>query len=81
MILPAGRAFSLVNLTAPGPANDEVKAVLYGHRGDVESRLKELIKLAVWVERSVRRIVLHLPTSFPWLRTWRRIARAVGVTS
>jgi hypothetical protein len=40
-----------------------------------------LIKLAVWVERSVRRIVLHLPTSFPWLSTWRHLARAVGATT
>jgi hypothetical protein len=39
---------------------------------------ERLIKLAVWVQRSVRRIVLHLPTTFPWLPTWRRIARAVG---
>jgi Transposase DDE domain group 1 len=36
------------------------------------STLRErLIKLAVWVERSVRRIVLHLPATFPWLTTWR----------
>jgi DDE family transposase len=42
---------------------------------------ERLIKLAVWVQRSVRRIVLHLPTSFPWLPTWRRIARAVGATT
>src|SRR5206468_12165419 len=33
---------------------------------------ERLLKLAVWVERSVRRIVLHLPASFPWLPTWRR---------
>ena len=24
----------------------------------------------------MRRIVLHLPTSFPWLRTWRQLARS-----
>jgi len=42
---------------------------------------ERLIKLAVWVERSIRRIVLHLPTTFPWLSTWRQIARAVGATS
>jgi len=42
---------------------------------------ERLIKLAVWVERSVRRIVLHLPATFPWLRTWRQLARAVGATS
>ncbi len=42
---------------------------------------ERLLKLAVWVERSVRRIVLHLPRSFPWLPTWRQVARAVGATS
>jgi hypothetical protein len=43
------------------------------------STLRErLLKLAVWVERSVRRIVLHLPTDFPWRTTWQRIALAVG---
>ncbi len=42
---------------------------------------ERLIKLAVWVERSVRRIVLHLPMTCPWLRTWRQLARAVGATS
>jgi len=43
------------------------------------STLRErLLKLAVWVERSVRRIVLHLPTTYPWLTTWRQLAVAVG---
>ena len=43
------------------------------------STLRErLIKLAAWVERSVRRIVLHLPTSYPWLTTWRQLALRVG---
>jgi len=41
---------------------------------------ERLIKLAVWIERSVRRIVLHLPATFPWLPTWRQLARAVGAT-
>jgi len=42
---------------------------------------ERLLKLAVWVERSVRRIVLHLPATFPWLWTWRSLARAVGATT
>jgi hypothetical protein len=42
---------------------------------------ERLIKLAVWVERSARRIVLHLPLACPWLPTWRQLARAVGATS
>ena len=33
------------------------------------------------LERSVRRIALHLPTAFPWLRPWQQLARAVGATS
>jgi hypothetical protein len=41
---------------------------------------ERLLKLAVWVERSVRRIVLHLPTTFPWRSTWQHLARAVGAT-
>jgi hypothetical protein len=41
---------------------------------------ERLLKLAVWVERSARRIVLHLPVAFPWLSTWQRLARAVGAT-
>jgi hypothetical protein len=40
-----------------------------------------LLKLAVWVERSVRRVVLHLPQFAPWGDTWRRIAVAVGATA
>ena len=42
---------------------------------------ERFLKLAVWVERSARRIVLHLPRTFPWLSTWRQLARAVGATS
>jgi hypothetical protein len=45
------------------------------------STLRErLLKVAVWIERSVRRIVLHFPTAFPWQPTWREIACAVGAT-
>ena len=35
---------------------------------------ERLLKLAVWVERSVRRIVLHLPRTAPWGTTWQRVA-------
>jgi hypothetical protein len=46
------------------------------------STLRErLLKLAVWVERSVRRLVLHLPQFAPWGDTWRRVAVAVGATA
>jgi hypothetical protein len=39
-----------------------------------------LLKVAVWVERSVRRIVLHLPHAFPWRDTWRDLAQALTAT-
>ena len=43
------------------------------------STLRErLVKVAVWVTQSVRRIVLHFPTSFPWQPEWWQIACAVG---
>jgi len=42
---------------------------------------ERLLKVGVWIERSVRRIVLHFPTSFPWQPTWRQLACAVGATS
>ena len=41
---------------------------------------ERLLKVGVWIERSVRRIVLHFPTSFPWQPTWRQIASAVGAS-
>ena len=39
-----------------------------------------LFKLGAWVERSFRRIVIHLPLSYPWARSWQAIASAVGAT-
>jgi hypothetical protein len=39
---------------------------------------ERLLKLAVWVERSVRRIVLHFPVNYPWLSCWKQLAHAVG---
>jgi hypothetical protein len=49
-------------------------------RAQVSTVREQLIKVAVWVQRSVRRVVLHLPRAFPWLRPWRQIARAVGAS-
>lgn len=43
------------------------------------STLRErLLKLAVWVKRSTRRIVFHLPDSASWRHEWIQIARALG---
>ena len=38
----------------------------------------ELLKLPVWVEETVRRIVLHLPTQFLGQSDWQRVALATG---
>lgn len=43
------------------------------------STLRErLLKLAVWIQRSTRRIVFHLPDSAPWRQEWIQIARTLG---
>jgi hypothetical protein len=41
---------------------------------------ERLVKVAVWVERSARRIVLHLPQAFPWRETWAALAQALTAT-
>ena len=51
-----------------------------GAAAQVSTLRERLLKVAVWVERSVRRIVLHLPMAFPWLRPWRQLAQALGAT-
>ena len=47
-------------------------------RAQVTTLRERLIALGVHVVRSVRRIVLHLPTSTPFLDAWCHIARALG---
>jgi hypothetical protein len=47
-------------------------------RAQVGTLRLRLLKLAAWVEVSVRRIVLHLPRRFPGRPAWLRIAAAVG---
>lgn len=37
-----------------------------------------LLKMAVWVKRSTRRIVMHCPQSSPWKSEWTQIARKLG---
>jgi Transposase DDE domain group 1 len=41
---------------------------------------ERLLKIAVRVERSVRRIVLHFPQAFPWRDAWQQLAHALGAT-
>ena len=39
---------------------------------------ERLLKVAAWIEVSVRRIVVHLPESFAWQPAWVQIARRLG---
>ena len=47
-------------------------------RAQVTTLRERLLKLGCWIERSVRRIVLHLPTTFAYQTEWLRIARSFG---
>jgi hypothetical protein len=47
-------------------------------RAQVSTLREHLLKLGVWLERSVRRVVLHLPDSVPWRSEWNHIARSLG---
>jgi hypothetical protein len=47
-------------------------------RAQVSTLRERLLKLGVWLDRSVRRVVLHLPEAAPWRSEWRHIARSLG---
>ena len=47
-------------------------------RAQVSTLRLQLLKLAAWVEVSVRRVVVHLPRSFPARLAWMRIAAGCG---
>jgi len=47
-------------------------------RAQVTTLRERLLRLGVHVVRSVRRIVLHLPTSTPFVDAWCHIARTLG---
>jgi len=47
-------------------------------RAQVWTLRERLLKLGARVVRSVRRVVVHLPTSFPFLATFQRVALALG---
>jgi hypothetical protein len=47
-------------------------------RAQVSTLRDRLLKLGVWVQCSVRRIVLHLPRSAAWQSEWYRVARSLG---
>ena len=47
-------------------------------RAQVSTLRQRLLKLGVWIESSVRRLVIHLPIGTPFADDWCRIARSVG---
>lgn len=47
-------------------------------RAQVSTLRERLLKLGARIERSVRRIVVHLPATFAYRNEWCRIARALG---
>ncbi|MFQ5506634.1 MAG: IS1380 family transposase [Planctomycetota bacterium] len=47
-------------------------------RAQVNTLRNRLLKIAAWVEISVRRVVVHLPRSFPGRPAWMKIAAAAG---
>ena len=47
-------------------------------RAQVSTLRERLLKLGVWLDRSMRRIVLHLPDSAPWRSEWCCVARKLG---
>jgi hypothetical protein len=50
-------------------------------RAQVGTLRERLIKLGARVEESVRRIVVHLPITFPHITAWNRVARALGAST
>lgn len=58
------------------------KARHTAYRDAQVTRLRDrLLKLPAWVEESVRRVVVHLPTSFLGMKDWSKIALAAGALS
>jgi len=47
-------------------------------RSQVTTLRERVLKMAAWVTRSTRRIVLHLPTSSAWFHAWKHLALQVG---
>ena len=47
-------------------------------RAQVGTLREQLLKLGAWVQSSARRIVLHLPASFPRFHSWQLIAQGLG---
>ena len=50
-------------------------------RAQVWTLRERLLKLGARVLSSVRRVVVHLPTSFPFLSTFRQVAQTLGAST
>ena len=50
-------------------------------RAQVWTLRERLLKLGARVVSSVRRILVHLPESFPWRNDFQKIAAALGATA
>jgi hypothetical protein len=49
-------------------------------RAQVSTLRERLFKIGAHVVVSVRRVVLHLPDTFPFIDVWQRLAISVGAT-
>lgn len=47
-------------------------------KAQVTTLREKLLKMAVWLTSSTRRIVLHLPQTAPWRWEWQQVARNLG---
>ena len=50
-------------------------------RAQVSTLRERFVKVGVRVQESVRRIVLHLPQSFPFMAEWHELAAALGAST
>ena len=50
-------------------------------RAQVTTMRERLMKMAVWVKRSTRRILLHLPEASAWSSAWIHLARQLGAAT
>jgi len=62
----------------------EMRRLLAGtdcEQAQVTTIRERLMKMAVWVKRSARRIVLHLPEASAWSIAWIHLARQLGAAT
>ncbi len=47
-------------------------------RSQTDTLRLRLLKLSAWIDVSVRRIVIHFPSTAAYADAWRKIARSLG---